>query len=130
MPTLISFFLCGVLGSSGGAQVTYYMYHKTTPGCASRWFMGPQEGDDCFHTSTEYCAWIVSAVSWTPTCLEISVLRARAGSDKLDNAGSAVACLYVESEAVSPDEIDGPWQEYNSTSGQACDRGRLFAEPA
>jgi hypothetical protein len=41
-----------------------------------------------------------------------------------------VACLYVESEAVSPDEIDGPWQEYNSTSGQACDRGRLFAEPA
>lgn len=30
--------------------------------------------------------------------------------------GSAVACLYVESEAVSPDEIDGPWQEFNSTS--------------
>ena len=28
-----------------------------------------------------------------------------------------MACLYVESEAVSPDEIDGPWQEFNSTSG-------------
>jgi hypothetical protein len=42
----------------------------------------------------------------------------RAVTKSFTNAGSAVACLYVESEAVSPDEIDGPWQEYNSTSGQ------------
>ena len=60
--------------AAGGAQATYYIYHMTTPGCASRWFMGPEEG-------------------------------------------SAVACLYVESEAVSPDEINDPWQEFNSSSG-------------
>ena len=31
-------------GSAGGVQSTYYIYHKTTPGCASRWFIGPQQG--------------------------------------------------------------------------------------
>ena len=73
---------CLTRGPAGGIQTTYYIYHKTTPGCASRWFMGPQEG-------------------------------------------SAVACLYVESEAVSPDEIDGPWQEFNSTSGVWIDAPEL-----
>jgi hypothetical protein len=31
-------------GPAGGVQSTYYIYHKTTPGCASRWFIGPREG--------------------------------------------------------------------------------------
>ena len=97
--------------------------------------MGPQEGEGRLAMNTAYDVFLAFvlvyslrvALAFASTPPNASCRVARSGAHygfmpavtkSFTNAGSAVACLYVESEAVSPDEIDGPWQEYNSTSGQ------------